>query len=132
VKDELKTVEGFIDTYDIRTTGPGQTTKNLSGGNQQKVVFAKLLGADLNVLFLDEPTFGIDVKAKTHVYRIMNDFVERGNSIVLISSDVFEMVEMCDRILILRHGTDCESFDRGQITERKLQEVLAHDSDQQT
>lgn len=132
VKDELRTVEGFIDTYDIRTTGPRQTTNNLSGGNQQKVVFAKLLGADLNLLFLDEPTFGIDVRAKTHVYRIMNEFVERGNSIVLISSDVYEMIEMCDRILILRNGVDGESFDRGQITGRKLQEVLAYDSDQQT
>jgi ribose transport system ATP-binding protein len=128
VKEELETVEQFIDLYDIRTTGPKQTTKNLSGGNQQKVVFAKLLGADLNVLFLDEPTFGIDVKAKTHVYRIMNDFVERGNAIVLISSDINEMVEMCDRILVLQDGTIAKAYDRGEITERELQEVLAHDS----
>ncbi len=130
LKDEMRVVEGFIDTYDIRTTGPYQTSRNLSGGNQQKVVFAKLLGADLDVLFLDEPTFGIDVKAKTHVYRIMNDFVEAGNSIVLMSSDIFEMVEMCDRIQIIRHGSDAESFIRGEITEKQLQEVLAHDSHQ--
>jgi ABC-type sugar transport system ATPase subunit len=128
VKEELETVEQFIDLYDIRTTGPKQTTKNLSGGNQQKVVFAKLLGADLNVLFLDEPTFGIDVKAKTHVYRIMNDFVERGNAIVLLSSDINEMVEMCDRILLLQDGNIASAFERGEITEPELQEVLAHDS----
>ncbi|MFV2043529.1 MAG: sugar ABC transporter ATP-binding protein [Anaerolineales bacterium] len=130
LKDEMREVEGFIDTYDIRTTGPHQTAMNLSGGNQQKVVFAKLLGADLDVLFLDEPTFGIDVKAKTHVYRIMNDFVEAGNSIVLISSDIYEMVQMCDRIQILRHGSDAEFFDREEITEKQLQEVLAYDSHQ--
>lgn len=104
-------------------------TRNLSGGNQQKVILAKLLGADLRVLFLDEPTFGVDVKAKTHVYKIMNNFVEKGNSIVLISADVFEMVEMCDRILILRNGMIANSYDRGQINEKELQEVLAHDID---
>ncbi len=129
-KEEMEIVEGFIDTYDIRTTGPKQMSKNLSGGNQQKVILAKLLGADLKILFLDDPTFGVDVKAKTHVYRIMNEFVEQGNSIVMISSDVFEMVEMCDRIKILRDGMISESFERGKITEKKLQEVLAHDTNQ--
>ncbi|MCZ7671755.1 MAG: ATP-binding cassette domain-containing protein [Chloroflexi bacterium] len=129
VKEELQTVEGFIDTYDIRTTGPKQTTKNLSGGNQQKVVFAKLLGADLKILFLDEPTLGVDVKAKTHIYRIMNDFVQRGNAIVLISSDINEMVEMCDRIVILQDGVDARMYNRNEITERKLQEILSHDND---
>ncbi len=126
VKEEQKIVAGLIDTYDIRTRGPNQTTRNLSGGNQQKVILAKLLGADLRILFLDEPTFGIDVKAKTHVYKIMNNFVEGGNSIVLISADVFEIVEMCDRILILRDGTISQSFERGQINEKELQEVLAN------
>ncbi len=129
-KEEMEIVEGFIDTYDIRTTGPKQMSKNLSGGNQQKVILAKLLGADLRILFLDDPTFGVDVKAKTHVYRIMNEFVEQGNSIVMISSDVFEMVEMCDRIKILHDGMITESFERGKITEKKLQEVLAHDTNQ--
>lgn len=129
IKVEQKMVAGLIDTYDIRTRGPNQMTRNLSGGNQQKVILAKLLGADLRVLFLDEPTFGVDVKAKTHVYKIMNNFVEKGNSIVLISADVFEMVEMCDRILILRNGMIANSYDRGQINEKELQEVLAHDID---
>lgn len=129
VKEELRTVEQFIQTYDIRTTGPKQLAKNLSGGNQQKVVFSKLLGADLTILFLDEPTFGIDVKAKTHIYRIMNDFVRRGNAIILISSDTNELIEMCDRIVILRNGVNAGSFNHGEVTERELQEVLAHDSD---
>jgi ribose transport system ATP-binding protein len=129
-KEEIQVTEKFIQNYDIRTTGPKQMAQNLSGGNQQKVILAKLLGADLKVLFLDEPTFGIDVKAKTHVYRIMNDFVDRGNAIVMISSDVFEMVEMCDRINILRNGQFVETYDRGEITEKELHEVLSHDSDQ--
>ena len=126
--EELKIVKNFIKAFDIRTIGPKQQSRNLSGGNQQKVILAKLLGADLQVLFLDEPTFGIDVKAKTHVYHIMNDFVEKGNSIVLISSDVFEMVEMCDRIHILRDGKIEDTYERGKITEKDLQEVLAHDT----
>ena len=127
-KEEMGMVEGFIKTYDIRTTGPKQTSKNLSGGNQQKVILAKLLGADLRILFLDDPTFGVDVKAKTHVYRIMNNFVERGNSIVMISSDVFEMIAMCDRIHIVMNGSIGETYERGKISEKDLQEVLAHDS----
>jgi ribose transport system ATP-binding protein len=126
MKEEEDIVNGFIDTYDIRTTGPKQSARNLSGGNQQKVILAKLLGADLKILFLDDPTFGVDVKAKTHVYRIMNDFVERGNSIVLISSDVFEMIGMCDRIHILKGGKVGETYERGEITEKDLQEVLAY------
>lgn len=125
-KEEKDIVNGFISTYDIRTTGPKQSAKNLSGGNQQKVILAKLLGADLKILFLDDPTFGVDVKAKTHVYRIMNDFVERGNSIVLISSDVYEMIAMCDRIHILKEGKVGETYDRGMISENDLQEVLAY------
>jgi ribose transport system ATP-binding protein len=127
-KEEMDMVHGFIKTYDIRTTGPKQSARNLSGGNQQKVILAKLLGADLRILFLDDPTFGVDVKAKTHVYRIMNDFVERGNSIVMISSDIYEMIAMCDRVHILRNGSIGETYERGKISEKDLQEVLAHDS----
>lgn len=127
-KEEMDTVRGFIKTYDIRTTGPKQSARNLSGGNQQKVILSKLLGADLKILFLDDPTFGVDVKAKTHVYKIMNDFVKSGNSIVLISSDVYEMIAMCDRIHILRDGLVGETYEKGKISEKHLQEVLAHDS----
>ena len=125
---EQQIVRDIIDTYDIRTTGPRQSARNLSGGNQQKVILAKLLGADLRILFLDDPTFGIDVKAKTHVYRIMNEFVSAGNSIVLISSDVYEMIAMCDRIHILRDGKIGDTYERGEISEKDLQEVLANDS----
>jgi ribose transport system ATP-binding protein len=126
-KIEVGMVIDFIKKFDIRTTGPKQSAKNLSGGNQQKVILAKLLGADLKLIFLDDPTFGIDVKAKTHVYQIMNEFVGQGNSIVMISSDVFELVQMCDRILILRNGRIAESYKRGEITEKQLQEVLERD-----
>ena len=82
-QDEI--ADKYIHLLDISTPSADQPVKNLSGGNQQKLIFAKMLGADLRILFLDEPTFGIDVKAKTHVYRIMNEFVESGNSIVMVS-----------------------------------------------
>lgn len=122
--DERFIVKKFIKDFDIRTSGLEQRASYLSGGNQQKVILAKLLGADLDILFLDDPTFGIDVKAKTHVYRIMNDFVESGNSIVLISSVALELVELCDRILILKDGRTDRAYERGELTERQLQEVL--------
>lgn len=128
-KEEIDIVNKFIKTYDIRTTGPKQSARNLSGGNQQKVILSKLMGADLKILFLDDPTFGVDVKAKTHVYRIMNDFVGKGNAIILISSDVYEMIAMCDRIHILKDGKVGETFERGKISEKDLQEVLSYDKE---
>ncbi len=123
-RQEKEIVRSFIKRLDIRTTGPDQLCDFLSGGNQQKVILSKLLGTDLNVLFLDEPTFGIDVKAKTSVYRIMNDFVGGGGGIVLISAELMEMIEMCDRILILKDGRITQELKRGEIDEKALQEML--------
>jgi ribose transport system ATP-binding protein len=124
IRREREIVNSFIKRLDIRTTGPDQLCDYLSGGNQQKVILTKLLGTDLKVLFLDEPTFGIDVKAKTSVYRIMNDFVGGGGGIVLISAELMEIIEMCDRILILKDGKITREFKRGEIDEKALQEML--------
>src|SRR3954468_5495096 len=94
----------FIAALRIRTPGPNQRVINLSGGNQQKVVLAKWLLTEADIFFFDEPTRGIDVGAKVEVYRLMNELLERGAAIVMISSELPEVLGMSDRILVMRDG----------------------------
>ena len=88
----------------IRTPSVDQTTKNLSGGNQQKVVIAKWLVRDCDVLIFDEPTRGIDVGAKEEIYRLLNGLVEQGKSIIMISSELPEVLRMSHRIVVMSEG----------------------------
>jgi ribose transport system ATP-binding protein len=77
---------------------------NLSGGNQQKVVLAKWLHTDAQVLILDEPTRGIDVGAKREIYRLMREIADRGAAVLMISSELPEVIGVCDRILVMHEG----------------------------
>jgi ribose transport system ATP-binding protein len=95
----------------IRTTGLDQLVGNLSGGNQQKVVIGKWLLADLKVLILDEPTRGIDVGAKVEIYQLINDLTAAGNAVVMVSSEMPELLGMSDRILVMADG-----HIRGELT----------------
>ena len=88
----------------IQTPSIHQVTQNLSGGNQQKVVLAKWLAKRCQFLILDEPTRGIDVGAKTEMYKLMNALVAEGKAILLISSDLPEVIAMSDRIYVMRDG----------------------------
>lgn len=92
----------------------------LSGGNQQKVVLAKLLNMDLDVLILDEPTKGVDVGAKSQIYEIMSDLAKRGYAIVLISSEMTEILAMSDRIAIMHEGKLVKILDREEATQEKM------------
>jgi len=108
--------------------GGEQPVKTLSGGNQQKVVLAKWLLARPDVLILDEPTRGIDVGAKFEVYQLIRELADQGAGILLISSELEELIGLCDRILVLRHGEikDClrrDQFDRERILRSALQET---------
>src|SRR5690625_7088665 len=103
----------------IKTPSIDQTTVNLSGGNQQKVVLGKWMFTDPDILILDEPTRGIDVGAKSEIYKIINELVEEGKSIIMISSELTELLGMCDRIY-----THCEGEIIGEhIKKEKNQEV---------
>lgn len=95
---------GYLSSLRIKTPGPEQLARNLSGGNQQKVVLAKWLYADADILIFDEPTRGIDVGAKFEIYQIINDLVARGKSILMVSSELPEVLGMSDRILVMREG----------------------------
>jgi putative multiple sugar transport system ATP-binding protein len=101
---EFQVGEEYRNKLRIKSSSILQRAGNLSGGNQQKVVFSKCIFADPDVLFLDEPTRGIDVGAKYEIYSIINELAEEGKSIILISSELPEILGMCDRIYIMNEG----------------------------
>ncbi len=99
---------------------PGRLVNNLSGGNQQKVLMAKWLATDVSVLILDEPTRGVDIGAKQIIHQAVLDYAARGNGVILVSSDLPEVVGLCDRALILREGYIVGEIRKGEITENTL------------
>lgn len=104
LNQEIKVAKDYVSALRIKTPSVEQKVKNLSGGNQQKVVIAKWLMAEPKVLVLDEPTRGIDVGAKYEIYNIMNELVDKGVSIIMISSELPEILGMSDRILVMHEG----------------------------
>jgi ribose transport system ATP-binding protein len=98
------TTEEMIDRIDIKTPSLRQLVRNLSGGNQQKVVVAKWLVRNCDILIFDEPTRGIDVGAKSEIYKLMNQLVAEGKSIIMISSEMPELLRMSDRIVVMNEG----------------------------
>ena len=103
-REQRKQARKMIEDLNIRTPGPEQEIRYLSGGNQQKAVIGKWLLADSKVLIMDEPTRGIDVGAKVEIYELMNELTENGAGILMISSDLPEVLEMSDRILVMSGG----------------------------
>ena len=96
--------ENYRQRINIKTPSLEQRAINLSGGNQQKVVLAKTLAAESAILIFDEPTRGIDVGAKQEIYRLMCELADEGNAILMISSDMEELLGMSDRIIVLCEG----------------------------
>ncbi len=118
-------VDKYIRTLDIKTPTPKQLVRNLSGGNQQKVVVAKVLAADTDILIFDEPTRGIDVGAKQEIYKLMNRLVEEGKSILMISSEMEEMLGMSDRILVLHEGRVSGEVLKNEFTQERILELAS-------
>ncbi len=104
----------------IKTPGITQRVKNLSGGNQQKVVIAKWLTADTDILIFDEPTRGIDVGAKSEIYRLLNDLAQQGKSIIMISSELPEILRMSHRILVMCEGRITGELSSAEATQEKI------------
>ncbi|MCK9191028.1 MAG: ATP-binding cassette domain-containing protein, partial [Sphaerochaetaceae bacterium] len=102
---EISLSEKAIKELSIRCTGINHLAQNLSGGNQQKVVFAKWLYTDPKVLILDEPTRGVDVGAKQEIYSLITKLVKQGAAIIMVSSDLPEVLGMSDRIMVIHEGT---------------------------
>jgi rhamnose transport system ATP-binding protein len=110
----------WIQTLAVKTQGPEANVQDLSGGNQQKVVIAKWLARQPRVLILDEPTKGIDVGAKAAVHAVTNEFAQRGNAVVMISSELPEILRMSDRILVMRRGRVRGLFTREEATSESI------------
>jgi ribose transport system ATP-binding protein len=103
-KEENQMAKTYVERLDIKTPSIEQEVKNLSGGNQQKVVLAKSLAAESDILIFDEPTRGIDVGAKQEIYHLMCELANNGKAIIMISSDMEELLGMSDRIIVLSEG----------------------------
>jgi ABC-type sugar transport system ATPase subunit len=103
-KSETAAFSKFVDQLTIRLTGGSQLAATLSGGNQQKLVLAKWLQRNAEVIIFDEPTRGIDVGAKYEIYLLLNELAAQGKAIIMISSELPEILGMSDRILVMREG----------------------------
>jgi len=110
----------YRDLLQIKTPSIHQLAMNLSGGNQQKVVFARWLLVHAKVLILDEPTVGIDVGAKQEIYRLINDIAEEGRCVIMISSELPEILGMCDRILVMHRGRITRELARDEATQEEI------------
>jgi len=117
---ERTVTERFVDQLRIRTPSIRQLVKHLSGGNQQKVVLAKWLALQPKVLILDEPTRGIDVGAKAEIHALISQFAQQGMGVILISSELPELLGMCDRILVMSKGTITGEFTRDEADQEKI------------
>ena len=104
----------------VRTASLKLPVRNLSGGNQQKVVLARCLQINPKILLLDEPTRGIDEGAKHEIYAFMSDFIEEGRGIVMVSSEIHEVMGMSDRILVFRKGRLSKELVNQGITQEEL------------
>ncbi|WP_461611311.1 sugar ABC transporter ATP-binding protein [Cytobacillus kochii] len=122
-KKEKAFSKEMIDKLKIKTAGPEQEVKNLSGGNQQKVVFGKWLGIDPKLLILDEPTRGVDVGAKKEIYTIMNEETMKGHSIIMVSSELPEILGMSDRIMVIHEGKVAAILEKTDATQEKIMEA---------
>ena len=121
---EIKVGEEYRKKLNIKSSSILQKTGDLSGGNQQKVVFSKCIFADPDILFLDEPTRGIDVGAKYEIYTIINELVEKGKSVVMISSELPELLGMCDRVYVMNRGMIVGELAASEASQEKIMQFI--------
>lgn len=115
--------EKIVETLRVKTPGVDQTVKFLSGGNQQKVVIGKWLTRDCDILIFDEPTRGIDVGAKSEIYKLLDELAEQGKSIIMISSELPEILRMSHRILVMCEGRITGELSRSEATQERIMEL---------
>lgn len=122
-REETSDVAGLVEQFRIKTPGLDQIAKYLSGGNQQKVLVARWVFARSKILIFDEPTRGIDVGAKEEIYRLMDQLCREGCSIIMISSELPEILGMSDRILVMCQGSITGVLQRAEATEEKIMDL---------
>ena len=128
-RQQQEIVDSFIQRLGIKTSGPDQPIRELSGGNQQKVLLARWLCLNPKLLILDEPTRGIDVGAKAEIQALIESLAEKGLSVLMISSELEELIEGSDRIVVLRDGKTVASLPHEQISQDALMNAMAQGND---
>jgi ribose transport system ATP-binding protein len=120
ISKERSVAGRYVNALSVRCSSIEQTVGELSGGNQQKVVIAKWMYRDCDILIFDEPTRGIDVGAKFEIYHMLSDLAAKGKAIIFVSSDLKELMAVCDRIMVMSAGRVAGTFDRGQWSREKI------------
>lgn len=124
-KKERTLVDSYMNALAVKAPSMEQLTKNLSGGNQQKVVVAKWLATNADIIILDEPTRGIDIGAKYEIYLIMNRLVKEGKSIIMISSEMPELIGMSDRIIVMHQGSVSGELTKEEVSQERILEMAS-------
>lgn len=117
---ERSVAQEYVDETDLRCDSIEQPVEQLSGGNQQKALIARWLMSDAKVYLFDEPTRGVDVSAKATIYRLLHELVSRRKSVVVVSSDLLELMSLCDRIAVMARGKLVSSFERGDWSQERI------------
>ena len=115
----------MVKTLDIRCTGIRQAAGRLSGGNQQKVCLARALTLEPDILFVSEPTRGIDVGTKTEIQKLVVKLAEQGMAVVFISSEIEEMLRTCDRMVVMRDGTKVGELSNDEMNQSTIMSTIA-------
>ena len=122
---ETQITQGYIDMMSTKTPSQEQLIAKLSGGNQQKVMIGRWLATNPQILILDEPTRGVDVGAKSEIYAIMNQLVKEGMSIIMISSEMPEIINMSDRVYVMCGGKVSGCLDHTEVTQEGIMQLAA-------
>ncbi len=125
-KKETEITQNYIEMMATKTPTQQQAIGNLSGGNQQKVMISRWLATDPDILILDEPTRGVDVGAKSEIYAIMNELVKKGMSIIMISSELPEIINMSDRVYVMAEGVVAGCLDHAEVTQESIMQLAAN------
>ena len=120
----------YIGKIRIKASSELQMIKNLSGGNQQKVILSRWIATNPKVLIMDEPTRGIDVGAKAEIEKLIRELAEQGMSIILISSEMMELVRNCDRVVVLRDGKVRGTLTGKEISEENMMKTIAEGTEE--
>jgi ribose transport system ATP-binding protein len=124
-KKDNSVVDRYKNSLSIKTPSVHQLVRNLSGGNQQKVVISKWLASEADILIFDEPTHGIDVGAKNEIYQLIYKLVDHGKAIVVVSSDMEEIIGLCDRIVVICEGRVSGELQRAEFTQEKILDLAS-------
>jgi putative multiple sugar transport system ATP-binding protein len=125
---EILAAEEYKKRINVKASSINQTVSSLSGGNQQKVVLAKWMLTQPDVLILDEPTRGIDIGAKYEIYGVINDLAKAGKGIIVISSELEEVIGTCDRIYVISEGRITGEMTKAEVSQEKIMKCIMADS----